>query len=232
MTMLKTAYGGKKGESELMMDAYWEAYNATKRGVNGTDLRELIISNVGYTPERLTSFEQRFYRRFTKHRVNFSYKRISMIVLLVAEVLEEIIASLLKNQVACALSDGWFRDAVHYVCLHASFIHDEGGPEEEHMVLLLDVSLMACREVDDVAIQDEAQAETKDGELNYFHRFDAEIMLAHFEDITSVYNQEFQTLFAGITWDNTEVNRKCAKLAKLPHLPYLNHTHALDIHTW
>ena len=87
--MLKTAYGGKKGESELMMDAYWEAYNATKRGVNGTDLRELIISNVGYTPERLTSFEQRFYRRFTKHQVNFSYKRIAMLVLLLAEVVEE-----------------------------------------------------------------------------------------------------------------------------------------------
>jgi hypothetical protein len=29
--------------------------------------------------------------------------------------------------------------------------------------------------------------------------------------------------------DNTEVNRKCAKDAGVPHLPCKNHTHALDI---
>ena len=154
-----------------------------------------------------------------------------MLVLLLAEVVEEKIARLLKNQVACALSDGWTRDSIHYVCLHASFIHDEGGPEEEHMVVLLGVSPMACREVDDVAVQEGTEAEAEDGEVHYSHKFDAATMLAHFEDITSVYDQTFQTLFAAICWDNTEVNRKCAKLVKLPHLPCHNHTHALDVGT-
>ena len=87
------------------MDAYWEAYDATKRGINGVDLREMTNSNAGYTAEEnaardwlcgiveedwpLISIKQLFHRRFTKHQVNFSYKRIAMIVLLLAEVVEK-----------------------------------------------------------------------------------------------------------------------------------------------
>ena len=137
----------------------------------------------------LTSVKKLFYCRFTKHQVNFSYKRIAMLVLLLAEVVEGKIARLLKNQVACALSDGWTRDSIHYVCLHASFIHDEGGPEEEHMVLLLGVSPVISAEVeDDADIQEEIRVEAEDMEPHYSHNFDVATMLTHFEDISLVDN--------------------------------------------
>ena len=94
-----------------------------------------------------------------------SYKHIAMLVILPIEVLKEVIACLLKNQVACALFDGWTRDAVHYVYLHVSFVHDEGGPEEEHIVVLLGVSHMASAEIDkEEQFEEKTQSEDEDGE--------------------------------------------------------------------
>ena len=75
------------------------------------------------------------------------------------------------------------------------------------MVVLLGVSPVVSAEVeDDADIQEEIRVETEDREPHYSHKFDAATMLTHFEDITSVFNQTFQNLFATICWDNTEVD--------------------------
>ena len=152
-----------------------------------------------------------------------------MLVILPIEVLKEVIACLLKNQVACALFDGWTRDAVHYVYLHGSFVHDEGGPEEEYIVVLLGVSHMASAEmVEEADLEEETQAEDEEREPHYSFQFNMATVSTHFENITSVYSQMFQSLFAATCWDNTEINL-CAKLTGLHYHPCHNHNHALDI---
>jgi hypothetical protein len=64
----------------------------------------------------------------------------------------------------------------------------------------------------------------------YAFKFDAEHHVNQFKAILKAYNQNnMKDLFVAFLSDNASVNRKTAKLARLPHLPCHNHTHALDV---
>ena len=63
----------------------------------------------------------------------------------------------------------------------------------------------------------------------YAASFNAAHQINHINVILEQYNHTVSILLDAFVADNTGTNRKMAKDAGLPHLPYLNHTHALDV---
>ncbi len=64
---------------------------------------------------------------------------------------------------------------------------------------------------------------------SYSNKFDAEHHIHHIGSILKAYNQEVKIFFVAFLINNASANCKTAKLAGVSHLPFHNHTHALDI---
>jgi hypothetical protein len=256
---LKTCFGGE----ERLLAAYRSVYNA-KCHSQTPDIRDAIKQAAGFTAEEfaltdwlnmiivknwaLCSVECKMHRNMCKHKPTFSYKRISMMIFILGEVVESKITKMLVNAKAVGLYDGFTRYSTHYVALYASFIEGEGSEVEKttHRIILLGVSpMLEIKDKKDAATanmneneegeDDESIGATDDEECNqlatYSYKFDAEHHLHHFESILKAYSQNIK-LFVAFISDNASVNRKTARLAGVPHLPCHNHTHALDVGEW
>ena len=250
---LRTCFGGEQN----LLAAYWAAYSA--KDSKTTSIRDAISQAAGFTPEEaaltdwlnmiivknwpISSVECKVHRNMCKHKLTFSKKRISMMMLLLGEVVESKITQMLAKAKAVGLYDGFTRNSTHYVALYASFIEGEGFQDKNttHRIILLGVSPMLGMNNDaatdgnddDSTSTDAADDDDDDVECgHYSYKFDAEHHLHHFNTILKAYGQNVNDLFVAFLSDNASVNRKTARLAGVPHLPCQNHTHALDVGEW
>eukprot|EP00986_Skeletonema_menzelii_P018329 scaffold26626_cov178-Skeletonema_menzelii.AAC.7 len=240
---LCTCFGG----AHAVNDAYWYAYDAKVRGESGDDIRHAMNWIAGYTPEEngafdwlrmivkknwpLTSVEDADHRSVIKHTQKFSYKRMAMLLLLLGEIVEEKITEQLKNSHAVAIYDGFTRSGTHYMALYVSYILNEGKGKEEGE--RLEINLLACSPMPATAEEEElipsGDDDDDDDEPHYAAKFDADTMRNFIQNVLQQYGHTIDSLLIAFLADNTEVNRKLARDADLPHIPCLNHTVALDV---
>ena len=238
-----------------MLDAYWEACRAKES--NTSTIRDAISRVAGFTPKEaalndwlldmitvknwaLSSVECKVHRSMCKHKQTFSMKRISMMMLILGEVVESKITKMLVTAKAVGLYDGFTRNSAHYVALYASFIEGEGVQDKNstHRIILLGVSpMLGMKDKDaenDGNDNDSTSSDASDDDeveecCHYSYKFNAEHHLHHFNTILKAYGLNVNNLFVAFLSDNASVNCKTARLAGVPHLPCLNHTHALDV---
>ena len=239
---LCTCFGGV----DAVNDAYWFAYDAKLRGESGEDIRNAMNWIAGYTPEEnaaydwlkmivkknwpITSVEDEDYRSVFKHTYKFSYKRMCMLLLLLGEIVEEKITEQLKNSHAVGIYDGLTRAGVHYIGFYVSYIANEGqGVEgDEH----LEINLLACSPMPTTDAEEEqipSGDDDDDDEPHYAAKFDAETMRNFIQGVLQQYDQTIDSLLIALLADNTEVNRKLARIIGVPHIPCHNHEVALDV---
>ena len=242
---LLTCFGGKNQGCSCIMNAYWAAYEAQKSGDNGKDIWKCFKYSVGHNPEEnslydwirmivdknwpVSSVEDRDYRAVFKHTHKVSYKRICMMIFLLGELVEEKITSQLQNKHAVAIYDGLTRSGTHYIALYVSYILNEGEEGERLEINLLGCSPMPASEAEEEEIERFSGVDDENDESHYAAKFDATTMQSFINNLLLQYNQSVDSLLLAFVADNTEVNRKMAKDANLPHLPCHNHTVALDV---
>eukprot|EP00985_Skeletonema_marinoi_P021117 scaffold12803_cov94-Skeletonema_marinoi.AAC.2 len=237
---LRTCFGSE----DALNDAYWFAYDSQVRGDSGEDIRHALNWVAGFTPEEnaafdyvkmivkknwpITCVEDADYRSVFKHTHKFSYKRMCMILFLLGEIVEETITEQLKNKHALGIYDGVTRGGIHYVGFYVSYIINEGKGKDGGE--RLEINLLACAPMPATDAEEELiESESGNDEPHYAAKFDAETMRSFIQGVLEQYGQSIDSLLIAFLADNTEVNRKMAKDAGLPHLPCHNHTVALDV---
>ena len=187
----------------------------------------------------LLSVENPRYRRMSKHDFKISYKLLSAVIFLLGELVVEILTKLLRNYKGIGIHDGFTRGCIHYICIYVAFIADEGKENDEDceghrlIVALLGVSpttaIQGYIELEDEDELVDADGEVDESDPKFSASFDAKHMSHHFNTILEGYGHSIESFLIAMLADNTNVNKRCAKDNDIPHLPCLNHTHALDI---
>ena len=84
----------------------------------------------------LTACEHRQYCNIVKHTHKCSYKRISLAIIILGEIVQDKIKLLMESRKGCIIHDGMSRNGTHFMAVYASYIANE-GTDDEHLEINL-----------------------------------------------------------------------------------------------
>ena len=197
------------------------------------DWIDLIISKL--LP--LSAVEDNHYRKFGKKTNNIGKKKLKQIICNIVELVEKKIQLEMEQAgQGSILHDGWSKFSVHYIGLFACYmkaVNIQKGikvmKEEEPTLVLLSCAPMP--EISDDPF-DPNTSNDNDGnnindnndEGNDATKFNAEVHANYISNtLSEYYKTNVDNWVVCQTADNAAVNRRTARLLKIPHIPCKNH---------
>lgn len=182
------------------------------------NIRLLVCKNL---PLTLVSDPE--FRAFSRYPVPISYATTVSVLRELVKLVENRIASEMKQTKGALLFDGWSSGDVHYVAGIASYCATVAGDNTiQPLQAVLSVSPMGkCRGTEDPKSTIEEEA----------NRFDAETHLEFFRKTFDFYKLSFDDWVVCLVCDNAKVNRRMARLSRKPCIGCKSHLLNLQVNS-